>query len=67
MSLPSNLAKFVRLANRREWLCKNAPRCVCGAKQVQLIGYHVLSSALWRCRVCHKVFTFEPEKNESPN
>lgn len=39
------------VADRRERLCKNPPRCIsCGHEQVQLLQW--IRTVEWRCRIC---------------
>jgi len=57
--LTDNKAKSY--TNRREFLCKNSPKClICGTDQVQLIGY-MDCQAEWKCRHCDTVIVFEPD------
>ena len=52
----------IELANRREFLCANSPKCIeCETPQVQLTQYFY-RPAEWKCRHCKTVFLFEPKR-----
>lgn len=56
--------KLETLINRRDFLFRNAPRCVaCGDFQVQLIAQH--EPAHWKCRVCKHRFSHDQGSNPS--
>ena len=56
----TSLALVHRIVARRIRLCKSPPNCVaCGDRQVQLVEAHRVP-AKWKCRMCKKVFEFEP-------
>lgn len=61
VGLPDWLAGALKLADRRDRLCRNAPHCPkCDTEQVQLTGYNG-SPAEWKCRHCKVSFTYEPQ------
>jgi hypothetical protein len=55
------------LARRREWLCRNAPKCdACGEiDQIQLSEW-LFTPATWRCRRCDNKFDLEPSNLRQP-
>ena len=54
------LAGALKLADRREHLGRNMPRCPkCDTKQVQLVSYSA-AHAEWKCRHCKNYFLYEP-------
>lgn len=54
------LAEVLKIADRREMLCRNAKPCpACFTDQVQLVDY-VAVPAQWKCRHCKHRFTHEP-------
>jgi len=49
-------SQWLALADRRELVCKTAPKCPeCGTKQVQLIHYFEVIIG-WKCRWCGERF-----------
>lgn len=58
--IPDWLYGALKLSERREFLCRNAPYCPkCKTAQVQLREwFHV--PAEWKCRHCKTEFTYEP-------
>ena len=55
------MANALKLAERREWLGKNAIHCPqCGTEQVQLVD-HIVKPAQWKCRHCKYKYEFEPD------
>jgi Zn ribbon nucleic-acid-binding protein len=55
----------VSLAERRERLCRNAPKCdACGeTDQIQLLGW-LGKIATWKCRTCGHVYLYEPNVSD---
>lgn len=57
------------LADARERLCANPPKCpVCGDVQVQLVDWTHSPIAFWKCRICKSHFytkadTTTPDEN----
>ena len=63
MNINKILKEASKLADRREFLCQHVPACACGEKQqIQLIHWHS-GPAIWKCRICHKEWTYEPKSN----
>ena len=52
-------APLDQVVGRRTMLCKHAPTCQCGSRQVQL-EFAQVKPAQWRCRDCKRRFTYEP-------
>lgn len=48
----------IKLADVRERLCKNPPKCpVCEDAQVQLVDWILIpDTAFWKCRICKHPF-----------
>jgi len=54
------IKELMATADRRDFLCKNVPKCQkCLHEQVQLVGY-AEKPASWKCRMCKHWFEFEP-------
>jgi len=49
------ISTSIDLAKKREWLCKNSPRCPkCKTQQVQLKDW--IEAVIWKCRICKHKF-----------
>jgi len=60
MDIDDVMKGALEMADRREMLCKSVPPCVCGEKnQIQLVEWGKIP-AIWRCRICHSKYEFEP-------
>lgn len=60
MDFDKFMENVLRMTSRREFLCKNAPKCImCGADQIQLVD-SFLKPARWKCRICKFAFQHEP-------
>jgi hypothetical protein len=62
MNINVDMAQLLKIADRREHLCRNPPKCpvtTCCTDQVQITDWFSIP-AEWKCRRCKHKFTYEP-------